>query len=147
MVKFFDEDKHRRPLSLYEVLDFSRDNLDNISKDDFLEFHNEREFIPELLEQYKELSLKDLNRLKDGIEDNEDIIKKLKTYRNKYLAHDDIERIQVNISAEEIEELLSLIKEFIDFYYLKIDFSSNSYKELEQKCVKEIELIIDRLMS
>lgn len=74
-------------------------------------------------------------------------MKKLKDYRDKYLAHDDIKKIKVKLTKKEIETIFNLTEKFIDLYYLRLDFASNSYINFEEKPIEETEKLIEYLQN
>ncbi|MHA1659031.1 MAG: AbiU2 domain-containing protein, partial [Promethearchaeota archaeon] len=145
LAKFFD--KSTQSLTVFNILDYSEKNIKKLTKKDFLDYHKGRKILPELFKNYKPLLLSDIRRLRKKIDSNKVILKKLKDYRDKYLAHDDIKKIKVKLTKKEIEEIFDLIEKFIDLYYLKLDFASNSYINFEEKPIKETERIIEYLQS
>lgn len=141
IAKFFDKDK--RTISLINILDFAEANILDLTKNDFLKFHNNRTFINELFNDYKELKLSDISKLRRDIKSKESIILKFKGYRDQYLAHDDAIKNKYAINISEIRQISSLISRFLKLFYLKLDFSSNSYVNY----IKEPKREIDELMK
>lgn len=140
LAKFFD--KHSKSLTLFQVLDYSKKNIVKLTKQDFVQYRQDKGMPLESLEEYEELSVDDIEKIKEKIQKEKRLIEKLKIYRDKYVAHDDIEKIKVSISKEETEIILDLIKYIIDFYFMRLDFSENSYHLFEEEPIREMNSLI-----
>lgn len=145
LAKFFD--KSTQSLTLFNILDYSEKNIKKLTKKDFLNYHKGRKILPELFKNYKPLSLADIKRLRKKIDSNKVILRNLKDYRDKYLAHDDIKKIKVKLTKREIEKILNLVGKFIELYYLRLDFASNSYINFEEKPIEETERLVEYLQN
>jgi hypothetical protein len=145
IAKFFDRDT--RALTVFNVLDYSEENLNKLTKEYFLRYHKDRKILPELFKNYEELKLLDINKMREKIKLKRGLIEKLITYRNKFLAHDDVNKIRINITAKEVEQILNLIRGIIDIYYLKLDFSTNSYRNYKEMPVADTVRLIKYLQK
>ena len=145
LAKFFDTSK--KSLTINKVIDYAERNITKLTKQDFLNYHNGRQILPELFAQYKQLSLSDLKKVKKRLNRNKEVIKKLKIYRDKYLAHDDISKIKIGINAKEIKVLLNIVKSVIGLLYNKLDFSVNSYINFEQEPIKDLDSMMENLIK
>lgn len=145
LAKFFDTSK--KSLTINKVINYGEKNIAKFTKQDFLDYHNGRQILPELFAQYKQLSLSDLKKIKKGLNRNKAIIKKLKIYRDKYLAHDDINKVKIGINAKEIKVLLNIVKSVIGLLYNKLDFSVNSYINFEQEPIRDLDSVMDNLIK
>lgn len=143
LAKFFDENRGKQSLTIGLLLDFVERNLHSFSTNEFLEYHTGRDFIPELFAGYKPLTLQDIQKMRRRLQWNKESIKSLKTYRDKYLAHDDLEKKDVKITGIQVKTLLKIIQNTIDLFYLKLEFSSNVYSNYD----KEPALAVDRVMQ
>lgn len=141
--KFFDTDD--RTLSLYKLLKYSEINLKYLTKDNFKKYYKGRIILDELFNQYKEITLKDIRNFKAEIRKNADIIERLRRYRHKYLAHDDINKIDIAIHKDEIETLLKLIKKVLNFYYSILLFAQSSDRNFNLEPVKEMNRLVSNL--
>lgn len=141
--KFFDNSSNS--LTLNKIINFTESNIKNLGKKDFQIYHKNRTILPEIFTEYEEFSKLDLDDIKDKIKCNAEIIKKLKDYRDQYLAHDDIKKIKVKISINEIRKLMEIIEDFINLFYLRLDFASNSYKKYIEEPEKEIKFLMSIL--
>ncbi len=145
LAKFFDTSK--KSLTINKVINYAEKNITKFTKQDFLDYHNGRQILPELFTQYKQLSLSDLKKVKKRLNRNKEVIKKLKVYRDKYLAHDDIKKIKIGINVKEIKVLLNIVKSVIELLYNKLDFSVNSYINFEQEPIKDLDLVMKNLIK
>lgn len=145
LAKFFDTSK--KSLTINRVIDYAEKNISKLTKQAFLDYHNGRQILPELFAQYKQLSLSDLRKIKKRLDRNKVIIKKLKIYRDKYLAHDDINKIKIGISVKEIKVLLDIVKSVIGLLYSKLDFSVNSYVNFEKEPIKDLDSVMENLIK
>lgn len=145
LAKFFDT--HKKSLTVHKVIQYAEKNISRLTKQDFLAYHKDRQILSELLAQYKELSLSDLEKIKKRLNRNKTKIDKLITYRNKYLAHDDIKKIKVRITVGETRVLLNIVKSTIGLLYNKLDFSVNSYINFEKQPMEELDKLVENLIE
>ncbi len=146
LAKFFDIPKPRNETrTVYWALDYAKKNIHRMTKADFLAYHDGRQIIPEIFASYKQLVIADLIKFQKRLGRNKDVIKRLKTYRDQYLAHDDIKKITVKLTVREMEVLLRIVRDIIEFFYNKLEFASNSYMNFEQEPVREIDRLIKNL--
>lgn len=147
LAKFFDKPGRYKTLTIFQVLEYSKNNINKLTKEHFQLYHKERQILRELFDNYKELSLSDLNKMSRKIESKKTIIRKLKDYRDQYLAHDDLEKIEVEITKKDVRQILSLLKSFIELFYFKLDFASNRYNNFTETPYRETERVIEYLQK
>jgi tRNA-dihydrouridine synthase len=147
IAKFFDTNKRQQSLTIEMVLDYAQKHVSSFTTEEFIKFHNERETFPEIFKSYKPLSLKDIKRIRARLLRNVKTIEKLKVYRDKYLAHDDIKKDKVTITVKEIRTLLKLIQDTIDLLYRRLEFASNSYVNYDKEPVDAIDRVIKGLQE
>lgn len=146
LAKFFDTPKLRNETrSICWVLNYAKKNIHRLTKEDFLVYHDERQIIPEIFASYKQLEITDLKKFQKRLARNKDVIKRLKTYRDQYLAHDDIKKITVKLTVREMEVLLRIVRDVIELFYHRLEFASNSYRNFEEEPVREIDRLIKNL--
>ena len=138
LVKFFDKNKRGQSLTIETLFDLVENHFSSFSKEEFLKYHMGRYFIPELFESYKEFSRKDINNFKERLKRNKKIIDDLKTYRDKFLVHADINKNEVKITAGQIKILLKIVKNAVDIFYRKLDFASNAYSNYDEEPAKAV---------
>ncbi|MDD3262901.1 MAG: hypothetical protein PHR61_03560 [Candidatus Absconditabacteria bacterium] len=100
--KFFDNDKNS--LSLYKLINFIHSNIKQFNKNNFILYNKDRN-IYDLADAYKPITNKVLSNIKAEIEAEENLIKKLRDYRSKNLAHNDIKTQEISLFIGEIDEL------------------------------------------
>lgn len=147
LAKFFDADKRKQSLTLPSILDYSLKHLSHLTVKDFLEFQENRPFIPDILNGYKPLNKKDVLRFKRRLHRNKSVVSKLKTYRDKDLVHDDLKKEHVPITAGEVKILLKIIQDVIELFYRKLDFASNSYKNFNEEPKDAVNRVIEALQE
>lgn len=142
LAKFFDEDNREQTLCIQNVIAYAEKRLDSFSESEFHKYHNDRHIIPEIFQSFKALSKKDLDNIKRRIKRNHVVIEKLKAYRDKYLAHDDVKKKDILINGRDLNVLLKIARDTIDLLYKKLEFATNSYKNYEDEPVQEINRLI-----
>lgn len=145
LAKFFDTST--QSLTINKVIDYAEKNIGKFTKKDFLKYHEGRKILPELFAEYRPLTLCDLKKIKKRLFANKAVINNLKIYRDKYLAHDDIKKIKVEISPREVIALLDIVKSTIGLLYSKLDFSVNSYTNFEKNPVEELDEVVENLIK
>jgi|GEM_PF-758554 len=145
LAKFFDEGSRKQNLSVKYALNYANLKIDSFSIEQFYRYHKDRKIIPELFERYKPLSKKDLEKINKRIDYNKATIKRLKDYRDQYLAHDDIKKKDVPINKKDVNTLMNIVKDTIELIYHKLEFASNSYKNYEEEPVQDINRLINDL--
>lgn len=147
IAKFFDKHKRRQSLTVDYVLDYALENMRSFSKAEFEKYHSDRNIISEILQGYKPFVKNDVQKLKRRIKKHADVIKNLNTYRNKFLAHDDLEKVEVKITIAQIRILLNIIKDTIDLLYYKLEFASNSYLNFDKEPVRAVDRVVRNLQE
>lgn len=143
LAKLFDESK--QSLHINKIINFAGSNIKRISKKDFLEFHQGRIFISELFQQYKAIDNNDLIEIKNRIKKHEKLIKKLGDYRNQYLAHEDKKKKKVIINSGEVKILFELLKEILNLFSSRLDFSITAYGHVERECKEDTKMVVEYL--
>jgi len=146
--KFFDEDiKRRQTLCIQEIINYALKNIDSFSVEQFKKYHKDRKIIPQLFEKFKSLTKKDLNKILRRIKRNDDIILRLKNYRDKCLAHDDINQVNIIINKKDVSILMKIVKDTIDLMYSKLDFSVIIYDNYNKEPINDINNLIKDLVK
>ncbi|MDO8486415.1 MAG: hypothetical protein Q7S77_01815 [Candidatus Staskawiczbacteria bacterium] len=147
LAKFFDKPSRHKTLTVYQVLDYAKKNINSLTKEHFQQYHQERKILRDISDGYKEFSLSDLTKISKKIDSKRGIIKKLKDYRDQYLAHDDLDKIKVDITKKDIRQILNLLKSFIELFYYKLDFASTRYNNFTETPYAETKLIVEHLQN
>lgn len=143
LAKLFDESK--QSLHINKIVNFAGSNIKRLSKEDFLEFHQGRTFISELFQRYKAIDNSDLIEVKSMIKQHKKLIKKLGDYRDQYLAHEDKKKKKVTINSGEIKTLFGLLKEILNLFSSRLDFSTTAYGHVERECKGDTKRVINYL--
>ena len=143
LAKLFDTSN--QSLHIDKIINFTESNIQKLSVDDFAGFNQDRQFIEELVENYKGINEEDLQHIKLLIFEHTAIIQNLKTYRDKYLAHDDITKVDVVLTPEKIKTLFKVIKEILNLFSSKINHSTRMYDCIEGKCKNDTKRVVEYL--
>lgn len=127
LAKFFDINP--QSLTLVGVLRYTKNNLSYLTKENLRAFvaRDGRKTLEFFFDKYEPLRICDIEDLESKLVKKKDLILRLKNYRDKFLAHDDIKKEVVTLNQEEIVELMGIVEETIGLMYLKLDLASNVY--------------------
>ncbi len=143
LAKFFDKDS--RSLSIYKIIKLIRTHRDELTANDFKEHYRNRVGVEGLSKAYKGVTDDQLNNIEDKIQENNLLLEKLKTLRDQYFAHNDINKIEVKISPGEILELFKLVEEIMQKISYAVMFETWSFKHLSGTCKDDTSALIDHL--
>lgn len=143
LAKLFDISD--QSLHITKIVNYTQSNISKLTVNDFVEYSQDREFLQDLIKNYRGLKNDDLLSIKSEIEKNEDIINKIKNYRDQYLAHDDTKKIEVSITKEEIMALFNLIEKILNIFSLKLISSTSMYDHVERDAKNQTKMLIDHL--
>ena len=171
IAKFFDDDYEKKSLSIIKILKTTEDNIPNLKKWAFLkidEIYSTKDFIlhwnidcPKKIERIRKqfikrdkefikkdiISLADIEDIRKDLELNNDIISRIITYRNTYLAHNQEKREYIPIEIEEIWEIVKLIEKIITLICVKsvrYTFGFDTIKYIARDQFKEIIKLIHK---
>lgn len=147
LAKFFDKNRRKQSLTVDYLLDFVDNNFSSFSKEKFQEYHSKRYFQPDLFQYYKPLTRKDIQKIRDRLKRNKLVIKNLNTYRDKFLAHDDLNKVQIHITGTQIKVLLRIVKDTIDLFYRTLEFASNMYDNYDKEPVHAVDRVVKNLQD
>lgn len=143
LAKLFDVSD--QSLHITKIINYTKNNIDKLTVSDFVEYNQNRNIIDSLIKSYKGINHDDLLIIKSEIEKYKNIIKKVKTYRDQYLAHDDIKKIKVDITGEEIKILFSVIEKILNMFSSKLISATSMYDQVEERAKDETKRIFDYL--
>lgn len=134
-------------LHVTKIVNYTQSNIAKLTVNDFAEYSQGQDpnFIAVLVKEYKGVNHEDLLVIKSEIEKNEDIIKRLKTYRNQCLCHDDKNKDEVDITGEEIKILFSIIEKIINIFLSKLISTSVMYDNAKIDTKDKTKMVIDYL--
>lgn len=146
LAKLFDASN--QSLHIDKVVNFSENNLRLLTVEAFKE-HNVkqgREFLNNLTDEYKGIDYSHLVEIRDLIKIHQSTIEKLKTYRDKWLAHDDINKPELpDITGIELHELFELVGKILNALTSKLNSSSSMWDDVERDAKHHVNLVIDYL--
>lgn len=143
LAKLFDSSD--QALHIMKIINYTESNLKKLSVNDFAEFNQSREFIDELIKNYRGISRDDLQKMKLQLEQHQETIGDLKTYRDKYLAHDDFIKVDVKLTPERITNLFKILEEILNLFSSRLDISTTLYNRLEERYKDDTKRVIEYL--
>ncbi len=147
LAKFFEISSRKKSLTIEHLLNYSEKNLNKLSKEYFKEYHKDQEFLTKDLGSLKEISINDIQSFRKRIENNKEKIQNIKYYRDEYIAHDDIKKKKYTIKNRDISTLLRLVKDIVNFYYLKLEWTSNCYDNFDKEPIRDTKRIFKDLRN
>ncbi|MFH0776370.1 MAG: hypothetical protein V1936_02035 [Patescibacteria group bacterium] len=156
--KFFDLD--RNSLSIVKILDFTQQNLKQLTIKEFKEFNQGREHLENLAKNYEGIQSKDLeecekilfeNGLNTKEKDREkriekgSLIWKLKKFRNQYLAHDQIKKEKIPLSVYDINNLFRLSGKILNLLSYKSNHNSTWHFSGNDNVKRHTNLVVQKL--
>src|SRR3989344_3320116 len=147
LAKFFDKNRRKQSLTISYLLDFADNNFSSFSKEEFQKYHSKRYFLPDLFQYYIPITHKDIQKIRGRLRRNKSVIKNLNTYRDKFLAHDDLDKVQIHITGVQIKVLLRIVKDTIDLFYQKLEFASTMYDNYDKEPVRAVDRVVKNLQE
>jgi len=143
LAKMFDVSD--KSLHITKIVNCAQSQIKKLTADDFKEFNQDRDFLKELIKNYEGISQKDIKEIKEILEENEDVLQRLKDYRNQYLAHDDIDKEKILIGEDEINNLFEALGKIMNLISSKLNHSSSMWNHIEDNSKESTEMIFDHL--
>lgn len=144
LAKMFDISK--QALQVNKIINFTESNNGRLSREAFAEHNKNRELIEPLIKGYEGVSKDDLKKLRRMLAVHKPIIDKLLIYRDKWLAHDDINKPEVpNISATEIEKLFDVLAKIINILGSKLNSETWEWNHISESSETHTTLVIEYL--
>ncbi len=147
LAKLFDVSN--QALHINKVINFTERNLEHLTVETFEEYNNSepRQFLKELVEGYKGVSSDDLKEVRLMLEEHKDTIGKLKKYRDKWLAHDDVdkENHSVSISGEEIKALFDVLAKVLNLLTSRLNSSTSMWDHIEPNAKHHTRMVVEYL--
>jgi len=132
-------------LSLRKMIKIAEGDAKNLNKENFKTINKGR-FNLEILErEFNGITLNIIEEINVILFSHEELLKRLKIYRDKCLAHDDRRKIEVNISIEEVKKLLEVSEVILNKLSCAVNLSEYSFEYTRDKTKSETELLIEDL--
>ncbi len=141
-------DSSQQSLHINKILNFAESNLKALTSETFIEYNQnqDRVFIEELAMNYRGIVYSDLIMLRDKLGKHKNTISNLITYRDKWLAHDDINKPEVPpITGEEIRDLFDILETILNFITGELNSESWTYSHVEDDAKYKTRVVIDHL--
>ncbi len=143
LAKMFDVSNES--LHIEKIVNYTQSQIKKLTVDSFKEFNQDRDFLEELVKNYKGINQKDIKDIKEILEKNKDVLQRLKNYRNQYLAHDQIQKEKILISEEEISNLFEVLGKIMNLISSKLNHSSSIWSHVENDCKNDTTLVLNYL--
>jgi hypothetical protein len=146
LAKLFDASN--QSLHINKVVDYTEQNRCKLTSAAFETYSegSDRAFLQELVQSYEGVEEKDIKEVRRLLSIHENLIKKLKTYRDKWLAHDDEKKPTLpEITGIEIRELFDVLAKILNLLTYKLNSSSAMWDHIEPDMKSGVKAIISDL--
>lgn len=146
LAKLFDASDES--LHITKIVNFTESNIKRLNVEAFME-HNSgqsRAFLEQLATEYKGVAPADLKEIRVSLEAHKDSLEKLKTYRDEWLAHDDIHKSELpSITGEEIRALFEVLAKILNSLTGKLNSESSMWDHVERDVKHHTKLVVEYL--
>lgn len=144
LAKMFDTSS--KALQITKLVEFATQKRKNLTVKDFVDHNKDRKLLEELVKEYKGLSESDLKEIRNMLERQRHVVSKLLTYRNKWLAHDDLKRPETpSITGKEIYDLFKTIEKIMNTLGSRLNNESWVWDHAERDAEWHTKLVIEHL--
>lgn len=146
LAKMFDSSE--QALHINKILNFTASNLKNLTVDAFKKYNQNqpRDFLETLVKEYKGMDHNELKTVRDMLSEHEITLKKLDTYRDKWLAHDDKKKPEPPlITGEEIKSLFDVLAKMLNAITGRLNSESWTYSHIEDDTKHQVRLVVEHL--
>lgn len=146
LAKMFDSSK--QALHIDRILNFTESNLKNLTVEAFKEYNKnqDRPFLEELAKEYRNMAYTDLTAIKTMLSTHKTTLEKLDIYRDKWLAHDDINKPEApSITVGEIKALFGVLAKMLNSITARLNSESWIYSHVEDGVKHHTRSVIDHL--
>lgn len=146
LAKLFDATN--QSLHMDKVLNFTESNLRHLTVDAFMEYNIDqgREFLNSLTEEYRGVAHADLLEIRVLLEAHKNTLEKLRIYRDKWLAHEDIRKPDLpDITGLELRALFDVFQKILNTLTSKLNSSSTLWDHVECEVKHHVNLVIENL--
>ncbi|MEO8582112.1 MAG: hypothetical protein ABI425_06110 [Patescibacteria group bacterium] len=140
-------DNHKKSLHIEKVIKYAETFQNDMNVEEFKKNNPNRTFLEELATRYKGIEKEDLEKINKMMEETKAIREKLKGYRDQNLAHEDIEKEKYKISRDEVVKLFDLIKQVLNTFSNKTNFSTTSYKMAIDDSIRDTKNLLNKLKA
>ena len=138
-------DDARQSLHLAKLINFAKSNRKKLNVDEFEKLNSDRVFLKDLVNRYEGIEKVDFEKIEKKFKETEDIRERIRKYRDQNLAHEDLNKEDINISKEDVVKIFELVSEILNIFSNKTDFSITSYSHIEGACKDDTKNIFEYL--
>lgn len=146
LAKLFDASDEA--LHITKVVNFTESNIKRLNVDAFQE-HNSgqgREFLEQLVMEYQGVAHSDFIEIRDSLNKHQMSLEKLKTYRNKWLAHDEIHKPELpNLTDDEILALFEVIARILNTLSDRLNYQVTMWDHIKRNVKHHTKLVVEHL--
>lgn len=144
LAKLFDTSN--QSLQINKVVNFTESQIKNLKVEDFSEHNKDRSLVEELIKDYKGITHEDILALRQELEENKEVVKRLILYRDKWLAHNDIKKPDVPlITGEEIVSLFKVLESIMNTLSSRMNHETTSWRTIEENSKHHTSLVLEYL--
>src|SRR3989338_94421 len=146
LAKLFDASD--QSLHINKIVNFTESNLRSLTAEAFKEYNQSqgRVFLASLVEEFRGVAHSDLLEIKNMLNVNEEALNKLKIYRDKWLAHNDINKPELPaITKEELHSLFDVFGKIVNLITGKLNSESTSWDHIERDTKHHTKMVIEYL--
>lgn len=146
LAKLFDASDES--LHITKIVNFTESNIKKLDVEAF-KAHNSgqsRVFLEQLATEYKGVAPADLKEIRESLNAHQESLGKLKTYRDEWLAHDDIHKSELpSITGEEIRALFEVLAKILNSLTGKLNSESTMWDHVERDVKHHTKLVVEYL--
>lgn len=146
LAKLFDVSN--QSLHINRIVNFTESNIKHLTVEAFEEYnsHQPRAFLDQLIKEYQGVSHDNLTEIRDLLNTHSDSLEKLKTYRDKWLAHNDVKKPDIpDITGNELRSLFDILEKILNSLTSKINNSSSEWEHVERDVKWHTNMVIEYL--
>lgn len=146
LAKLFDASD--QSLHINKVVNFTESNMKHLTVDAFKEYNADqsREFLDSLVREYKGVDHSTLKEIRESLSEHSIALEKLKTYRDKWLAHNDINKPELpDITGEELHALFGLLAKILNSLTSQLNNSTSMWDHVERDTRWHVNMVIEYL--
>jgi hypothetical protein len=138
-------DKHPDALSLPKLLNVAEGQNGLFTKEAFSKANAGRPFLEEMKKEYVGIKQKTITRLRGLIESKREVVDRLLSERDQYLAHTDWKAVKQKITSGDMQELIKVAETAINDLLRELNNAIFDCQALARRSKKDTKSVLDRL--
>lgn len=135
-----------KSLQINKIINITENNISKLTVNDFENYNKDRQLLEELVKGYKGITHENINEIRKTLKKEKNVISKIHTYRNKWLAHNDIKKPKIpTISSSELRSLFSSIEKIINLFTNNINYELTMWDHIEKSSKLETQVVLANL--